>query len=422
MQIDAITLAAVADELRSELVGARVDDVIQPTPQAVALQCYGGGRNRWLLASAHPQFARLHTVDQKPRKLAAEPPTFVMLLRKYLEGTRLRDVRQPRWERLVELGFARAQLAEPVWLVVEVMGQISNVILKSDDGIILGALRLVGPEQNRYRTIAPHVPYRYPPPQTRTLHGETLPRLEPERVSGRELAQAAADAGAVAAKSAAKRKDAPSIVSVLTGHVAGWSRDLAAEAAACAELQPHAPPATDVPWEQLANAVRELAALADRGEWAPTLVYEGDGHTVRDAAVYRPRRFGDAPLRAAESVNGLLAAYFEGVEWRGALDAAKSGLRRTLEAQRERCHRKAAALASELGALEEASQLRLEADTLLAFQADVPVGARSFSMDNPFAAAPDDPPTLTIALDPSLNAVQNANRLYARYHKLQRAG
>ena len=54
MQIDALTLAALTDEFARELRGARVDDVIQPTPHSIALQLWGGGRNRWLVISAHP--------------------------------------------------------------------------------------------------------------------------------------------------------------------------------------------------------------------------------------------------------------------------------------------------------------------------------------------------------------------------------
>src|SRR5262245_18605574 len=162
MQIDALTLAAVADELREQLVGARVEEVIQPTPQAIALRCYGGGRNRWLLASAHPQLARIHLVEQKPFKLVTEPPSFVMLLRKHLEGARVRELRQPPWERLVEIGFARGA-RDTVWLIIEVMGQLSNLILHDDAGAILGALHQVGPARNRYRTIVPHAAYLYPP-------------------------------------------------------------------------------------------------------------------------------------------------------------------------------------------------------------------------------------------------------------------
>src|SRR5947209_6895650 len=86
MQIDAITLAAVADDWRTLLVGARIDTIIQPTEYAVAMQCYApgregeGGHNRWLYLSAHPQLARAHITALKPTKIANEPPAFVMLL------------------------------------------------------------------------------------------------------------------------------------------------------------------------------------------------------------------------------------------------------------------------------------------------------------------------------------------------------
>src|SRR6266516_6738521 len=91
MYIDAMTLAAVADELRTLLAGARIDTIIQPTGHAIAVQCYApgqgeGGQNRWLYLSAHPQFARAHVTALKPAKIASDPPAFVMLLRKYLEA------------------------------------------------------------------------------------------------------------------------------------------------------------------------------------------------------------------------------------------------------------------------------------------------------------------------------------------------
>src|SRR5262249_45142255 len=113
MNVDALTLYAIADELQTLIGGARVEDVIQPTPQAIALQCWTGSRSPWLYVSAHPQLARVHLTNEKPRKLTAEPPPFVMLLRKYLEGCRLEKVQQPRWERLIEIGFARRASASP---------------------------------------------------------------------------------------------------------------------------------------------------------------------------------------------------------------------------------------------------------------------------------------------------------------------
>src|SRR5258708_2658229 len=83
MHIDAITLAAVADEWRMLLIGARIDTIIQPTEHSIALQCYTpaitqgqGGQNRWLYVSAHPQLARAHLTALKPSKIATEAHSF----------------------------------------------------------------------------------------------------------------------------------------------------------------------------------------------------------------------------------------------------------------------------------------------------------------------------------------------------------
>src|SRR5947209_20630760 len=104
MYIDAITLADLADEWRLLLANARIDTIIQPTAHSIALQCYTpgtqehSGQNRWLSLSAHPQLARVHITARKPERMASEPPAFVMLLRKYLEGTHVEAVSQSRWE------------------------------------------------------------------------------------------------------------------------------------------------------------------------------------------------------------------------------------------------------------------------------------------------------------------------------------
>src|SRR6266446_1902867 len=152
MQIDAITLAAVADEWRTLLTGARIDTIIQPTEYTIALQCYApgsqgeGGHNRWLYLSAHPQLARVHLTALKPAKISSEPPPFVMLLRKYLEGTRIETITQPRWERMLELTTGHRSGPDSnervrYRLIIEVMGRLSNIILCDEHGLILGSLK-----------------------------------------------------------------------------------------------------------------------------------------------------------------------------------------------------------------------------------------------------------------------------------------
>ena len=193
MNVDAMTMAAIVDELRLLLANARIDTIIQPTEHALAIQCYTpssqgqSGQNRWLYLSAHPQLARIHITAIKPPKLASEPPPFVMLLRKHLEGARIESITQPRWERIIEIvaGYKhllddesrgpdilnvrdeqdeqseRDEYDEPVRerergmqqvqnvqrvrfrLIIEVMGRMSNIILCDEQGMILGSLKRV---------------------------------------------------------------------------------------------------------------------------------------------------------------------------------------------------------------------------------------------------------------------------------------
>ncbi len=473
MQFDALTLAAVTDELRQQELGARVEDVFAPAPDAIALQLYGGGRNRWLLASAHPQLARVHLLERKPRKLVAEPPAFVMLLRKHLEGTRLVEIHQPPAERVLEMGFRARAEAEPVWLVLELMGRLSNIILRDARDMILGVLHPVSAQVNAYRALLPNAPYRPPPPQTRVSHGESVPRLGMHDVTGEALREAAEDLLAQAVSRGAeapahgkdgrgrgRRRYEPTVRALLAGAVAALGTDAAEEVAfrALGKTDAALDRGTEVPahggglksaelvagvhgtsvpderapalqsrdakpdWEALAAAVRELAAQTEAHAWQPTLVYSSgeDADSARPTgfAVYRPRRFVGAELRPAESVSAMLAAYYADAEWRAGVEGGKAALAHALRTQIERSRRKEGVLREELRALDDAARLRLEADTLLAFQMDVPERAALWRVENPFGAPGE---MLEIALDPRLSAVENATARYKRYHKLQRA-
>ncbi|HEY7357868.1 MAG TPA: NFACT RNA binding domain-containing protein, partial [Ktedonobacterales bacterium] len=376
-----------------------------------------GKRNVWLYLSAHPQLARLHLTAEKPKKLASEPPPFVMLLRKYLEGCRVQTMRQPRWERLVEIGFTRrsgeASSPQMVWLIIEVMGRLSNILLRDDAGIILGSLRQVGPEVNRYRVIAPHEPYKYPPPQQRLLDGQSVPRLDPEAVTGADLR--------LGSEGGSKKPGAAKIWQMLTEQVMGFSPLLAREAVYRALGESEALARPDTPWERVAEQVRALAALAETRRWQPTLVEKPDTHLPAAFAVYELKQYADWPGRAFERVNDLLDSYYRGAEWRDALQGTKADVARALQTHRERCLRKAELLARDLAATRAGERLRLEGEMLLAFGQEFAPGQASLVIDNPFASD-DAPETLTITLDPQASAVENANQRFARYHKLRRAG
>nr|MBA2288662.1 NFACT family protein [Ktedonobacteraceae bacterium] len=450
MYVDSITLAAVADELRLLLLGARIDTIIQPTEHALAIQCYApgsqgqGGHNRWLYLSAHPQLARLHLTALKPPRIASEPPAFVMLLRKHLEGARIEAFEQPRWERVLEIVAsyrpADSESDERVRyrLIIEIMGRNSNIILCDAQGLILGSIKHVGASVNRYRVIVPNVPYVPPPPQQRTFAGQQLPRLEPTTVTAAQLAIIPRDETATLATAMegddaqAQKRAAPSLKlwQLLVKHLLGFSPLPAREAVyrATGQTETVVDERQEV-WEELAWNVRELALLYDTRRWQPRLVERAG----KDAEPVHPLAFApyvleqytetpDLTMRESPSINVLIDDYYARTEWQDAMNALRTPMRKVLQSQRDRCKRKADLLQEELAGLAKATQYRLQAELLLTFQHDIPQGQASVVLSNIFESQDEgEPPAISIPLDPRFDAVQNANRLFNKYHKLRRA-
>lgn len=454
MHVDAMTLAAVADEWRALLIGARIDTIIQPTEHAIAIQCYApsgqehGGQNRWLYLSAHPQLARAHLTARKPPKIASEPPPFVMLLRKHLEGARIESIEQPRWERIVEIvaGYRSSPDSDErihLRLIVEIMGRLSNIIFCNEQGLILGSLKRVGSDVNRYRVIATGVPYVPPPPQQRTLTGQQLPRIDSAAVTAAQLAICAAEAPSDEAAEPAptkKRKRAPEqpkLWQLLTKHLLGWSPLLAREAVyrTTEDAEASVESADENVWGELAWNVKDLAALYDTHAWQPHLAERtgaSPGATGASGTPAQPFPIVFAPylleqytqvpgvsLRPMRSMNELLDEYFALAEWRDAMEGVRTPVRRVLQTQLDRCKRKAELLQQELATSEEAARYRLYGDLLLAHQQEIEQRQNSVTLQNFFEG--DGSATVTVPLDPRFDAVGNANRFFNKYHKLRRA-
>ncbi len=164
---DSLTLRAVVLELRPHLPGGQIQDVRQPTPTEVRLGIRSQGRNYLLALSDDVQFARVHlTATRLPN--TPTPPTFCMLLRKYLEGGIIRDVRQRGFDRIFEMEVETYSDEEKttVTLIAELMGKHSNLILVNASGTILDAAKRITRRVNRLREILPGQSYLSPPEQT----------------------------------------------------------------------------------------------------------------------------------------------------------------------------------------------------------------------------------------------------------------
>lgn len=167
MALDAICLSAVLYELRSVLIGGKIDKIHQPSRDEIILAMRTGTGNYKVLLSASSNNPRPQ-ITSLSRENPAEPPMFCMLLRKHLAGGRLLEIEQPPMERIALFRFeVLNELGDRVerTLVLECMGRRANLVLLDEEKRIIDCLRRVdGDITTGKRAVLPGMFYHLPEP------------------------------------------------------------------------------------------------------------------------------------------------------------------------------------------------------------------------------------------------------------------
>lgn len=166
MNLDGFSMRPLTLELEKNLVGGRVDKITQQNKANLTLTIRQPGRTLLLRLSTAPQNPSLHILSKAPENLP-EPPTFCMVLRKNLEGGRISAVRQHQLDRIIFIdidSIGAGGRIQTFTLAAELIGKYSNLILISD-GLIVDALKKVGTNSSRVRTVLPNQSYQLPPAQ-----------------------------------------------------------------------------------------------------------------------------------------------------------------------------------------------------------------------------------------------------------------
>ena len=166
MAFDGLFIHSLLNSVKPKIINGRLSKIYQPFEQDLVLTFRKERKNIQLLLSANAQYPRFYITSQtiaNPDKA----PTFVMVLRKYLEGSVLQSIEQLGVDRIVNFNFSnRNELGDQVQLVLslELMGRHSNVILYDQkSGHIIDLLKRINPDENRVRLLLPKAKYELPP-------------------------------------------------------------------------------------------------------------------------------------------------------------------------------------------------------------------------------------------------------------------
>lgn len=416
MYFDALSLAAVADELRATILGGRVQRVLLTGPLSIGLEVYQHGQRRQLLASAHPQLARVHLVQGRLTRGVDQATPLLLLLRKYVLGGRIVEIEQPPLERTLLLSIVKASdirnreyptgadqpelddasdelelavedAAEPDFgpaplrceLVIEPQDRRSNIILVSDDNLILESVKRVTPRMSS-RVVMPRQVYEPPPPPE---------KRDPTRATAAGIA-ALAEEGAT------------DLARALVSAYRGVSPQLAREVVFRALGRTQASLAEPLPHYSIAARLRELFAAPSE----PSLA--GPPETPSAYAPYTLSHL--AEIRPFASMSAALEHFYATRETLTQHSQRRTALAQQLAAVRERLTRQHDQLTTELAKADELEQLRWEGEMIFAFLHTLQPGQASLVVEE-----------RTISLDPRSSPVEQAQVRFRRYEKAKSA-
>lgn len=369
MSFDGFFLHHMVEELRSGLLNGRIQKINQPFEQELVLQIRSNRKSHRLLLSAHPVFGRIQLTESTFEN-PAQPSTFIMVLRKYLQGAVIESIEQIENDRIVEITVSnKNEIGDHIQatLIIEIMGKHSNILLVDKSSHkILEVIKHIGFSQNSYRTLLPGATY-IAPPSTEALNPFTI---KDEKLF--EILQT-------------KELTAKNLQNLFQG----LGRDTATE------LE-----------KQLLND--KLATFRNffRQETKPCLT---------------DKSFSCVPFSTKieghfSSLSQLLDVYYKDKAERDRVKQQASELIRRVENELQKNRQKLKKQEKELLATENAEEFRQKGELLTTFLHQVPNDQDQVILENYYTNQP-----IMIALDKALTPNQNAQRYFKRYQKLKEA-
>lgn len=391
MPLDAVTLSALAEELRPQLVGAKIEKVQQPQRDMILLTVRSrDSGSRRLVLSGGPGSARIHFTTASFEN-PASPPMFCMLLRKHLVGARIRAVVQPGRERLLILELdGHNELGDPVEkrLVLELIGRNTNLILVGSEGHVIDCLRRVDEGMSAQRQILPGLLYRQPPaltaPDFFTCGEETR----------REVFQTAERDGQPADK-------------WLLRHFSGLSPLL------CRELWYRA----GEDWARLPAAMDAMVATVLARDFTPYMLSQDK--RPKDFSCLVIQQYGESmQAGTAPNFSTLLDQFYTGRDKAENMRRRASDLSRTVKTACDRQARKLQNQMQELEHTRDRETWKKYGELLTANLYRIPKGGERVTVQDYYQ---QECPDVVIPLDPRKSPQQNAAAYFKEYTKAKTA-
>ena len=382
MSYDGIFTHVIVNELNTNLKDGRISKIYQPFQNEILMTIRANRKNKQLLLSAHPSYARIQLTEET----LSNPefaPNFCMFLRKNIEGATFEEIKQLGNDRIVifkirkfdEIGDLKHLL-----LIVELMGRHSNIFLVNEEtNIIMDCLKHVPFYQNTYRAIHPGAEYVLPP------HQNKLNPFAMDKIEGIKRWEQSLDLG--------------SPVKRIQTIFQGLGKDSAKEILHLVDSK-----GSDLP--------EALSTFKDSVLKGPPALFTDE----KGKQTFAPYLYNTAEGTGVtfDSPSEMLDNYYVEKATTDRIRQVASDLLGLIRTEIQKNKLKIKKLEQSLADSESADLYRIKGEVLTAYLYQVEKGASHVTLPNFY----DEEHLIKIDLNPSLSASQNAQKYFSKYHKL----
>ena len=398
MAFDGITIAAVRKELSDALTGGRVYKIAQPEPDELLLTIKNNSSQYRLTLSASASLPLAYlTSKNKPSPITA--PGFCMLLRKHIQNGRILSITQPGMERILnfriehldEMGDLRTKQ-----LIIELMGKHSNIIFCDENDVIIDSIKHISAMVSSVREVLPGKDYFIPHTQDKADPLEADRALFMERVFS----------GA--------RPCFKALYTSFTGLSPAIAHEICYRAGGDADLSTAAleEAGRQALWEAFSSMMDEVRS----GQFHPCIVYEGGKPPVpAEYAAFPLTSYPADRRKEYASISALLEDYYAEKNTVTRIRQRSSDLRRIVSNALERNVKKYDLQLKQMRDTEKRDKYRVYGELLNTYGYGAEPGAKFLTCPNYYTGE-----DLTIPLDPTLTAGENAKKYFEKYNKLKR--
>jgi len=396
MAFDGTIVAALTAELNETVLNDRIVKIAQPEPYEIILTIKGKCGQKRLLISANPSLPVLYFVSEN-KPSPSNAPNFCMVLRKHLNNGRIVSITQPSLERIISLEIEHLNELGDLCrkkIICELMGKYSNIIFCDEANNIIDSLKHVSSNISGLREVLPGREYFLP---------EELTKEDPFSVNKDQFF--------------ALFKKPTSVAKAMTNLLAGMSMVMANELCFRADLDSDAATASvsDDKKEALYNVFLSYIKDVKESNFSPTAVYEADEKTPVEFSAFELTCYLDLSQKKYESVSLLLETFYSEKNLSTNMKQKSADLRKVVSTLMERNSKKLDMQLKQMKDTAKKDDWKIKGELILANQYQILPGDKEIVTTNYYTGE-----EVKLTLDPELNAVQNANKLFAKYQKAKR--